>query len=60
MYGLKAAFLSEGPASSALEVPESSTSSLFLLFLGETAGGRECVEAVASESASFSEEAADL
>ena len=43
----------------ALEVPESATSSLFLLFLGETAEGRECVDAVASES-SLSEEAADF
>jgi hypothetical protein len=58
--GSKAFFPSEGPTSSALEVPESSTSFLFLLFFGETAGGRECVEAVASESTSFSEEAADL
>jgi hypothetical protein len=59
VYGLKAAFLSEGSVSSALEVPESLTSLLFLLFFGE-AGGGECVEAVASDSASFSEEAADL
>jgi hypothetical protein len=59
VYGLKDAFPSEGSVSSALEVPESLTSLLFLLFFGE-AGGGECVEAVASDSTSFSEEAADL
>jgi hypothetical protein len=34
--------------------------SYFLLFLGETAEGRECVDSVASDSTSLSEEAADF
>jgi hypothetical protein len=59
-YGSKAAFRFEGAASSALEVPESSTSVLFLLFFGETAGGGDCADVVASEAASFSEDPADF
>jgi hypothetical protein len=43
-----------------LEVPESSTSALFLLFFGETAGGGDCADVVASEAASFSEDPADF
>jgi hypothetical protein len=43
-----------------LEVPESSASFLFLLFLGETAGGGDCADAVPSEAASFSEDPADF
>ena len=41
-------------------MPESSASSLFLLFLGETAGGRDCADAVASETSSFSSDPADF
>jgi hypothetical protein len=44
----------------ALEVPESSSSSLFLLFFGEAAEGSEREDSAASVSTSFSEEAADL
>jgi hypothetical protein len=42
-----------------LEVPESSISSLFLLFLGETAEGGERTDSEASDS-DLSEEAVDL
>jgi hypothetical protein len=64
-YGLEVVPSSSGTASSAggspaLEVLESTTSSLFLLFPGETAEGRERVDSLASDSTSLSKEAADL
>jgi hypothetical protein len=43
-----------------LEVPESSASFLFLLFFGETAGGGDCADAVASEASSYSSDPADF
>jgi hypothetical protein len=43
-----------------LEVPVSSASPLFLLFLGETAEGGEWADWEASDAVSLSEEAADL
>jgi hypothetical protein len=43
-----------------LEVPESSTSSLFLLFFGAAAEGGERADSEASDSVSLSKEAADL
>ena len=43
-----------------MDVPESSASPLFLLFLGEAAEGMECADSEASDAVSLSEEAADL
>jgi hypothetical protein len=43
-----------------LEVPECSTSSLFLLFFGEAAEGGERADSEASDFVSSSDEAADL
>jgi hypothetical protein len=43
-----------------LEVPESSTSSLFILLLGETAEGGDRPDSEGSDSVSFSEEAMDF
>jgi hypothetical protein len=64
-YGLKVCSSSSSGVSSrrdlsTFEVPESATSSLFRLFVGEAAEGRECVDSVASDSISLSEEVADL